>query len=339
MVFKYSIHGLVDIISDIPCAPPYFQTSRISGADLIVKKTEDIDIDKSKLSKIGLSFYGKQNLLYFEYQPFPRLTIKVLIKGLFQEKTEVLFNKYALVAQRLGRLAKGFSVRSIVEFIKDLKLLEKGVTPIHSAGVEKDGNAYLISAWSETGKTSTMLALSKKGFNLLGDDEVHISKYGEALCYPAQIGLFFHTENLQSIELSFMKRIKLKTKYFLSKIRLLETFAATTERIELSKVGKVERSGKVRKVFLLEGGKTELMKISREEAIDRILATSSIALRFNPITWMFFSALCYLNAVDPYAIKWKSREIIEKGLRRADCFLLKGTKEEFSEMILDEIVN
>lgn len=46
----------------------------------------------------------------------------------------------------------------------------RGVLPIHAAGIAREGRALLLLGDSGSGKTTTALALAERGWNLVGDD-------------------------------------------------------------------------------------------------------------------------------------------------------------------------
>ncbi len=65
--------------------------------------------------------------------------------------------------------------------------IERGILPIHSSGLYKDGKAVLISGDSGSGKSTLTASYIERGFNLMADDVTFVGpdEDGNALAYPA----------------------------------------------------------------------------------------------------------------------------------------------------------
>lgn len=76
-------------------------------------------------------------------------------------------------------------------------LLRNKATFIHSAGVEKDGKAYVFPSWGGVGKTASVAKLIREdGYKLLGDDLVILKEDGSVLAFPKKFVLYAYHKNL-----------------------------------------------------------------------------------------------------------------------------------------------
>lgn len=76
-------------------------------------------------------------------------------------------------------------LRAMIEY----KLARKGYFLVHSAGVSKDGQAYLLASRGGTFKTSLCMDFARHSFDVLGDDRVILHHDG-ALSFPYGFRVF-----------------------------------------------------------------------------------------------------------------------------------------------------
>jgi len=83
---------------------------------------------------------------------------------------------------------------NVVEALLRFQLVSRGYVLLHSACMVVDGKAVLLSAQTDTGKTSTVIKLVReRGYQFLSDDMTIISPDGSAICYPKPMTLSYHT--------------------------------------------------------------------------------------------------------------------------------------------------
>lgn len=66
----------------------------------------------------------------------------------------------------------------------------KGVLPLHAAAFELDGLGVLVTGWSKSGKTETLLAFAGQGARYLGDEWVYLHADGGVSALPEPIRLW-----------------------------------------------------------------------------------------------------------------------------------------------------
>ena len=83
---------------------------------------------------------------------------------------------------------------NIVEAFLRFLLVSKGFVLLHSAALAGEHGAVLLSAQTDTGKTSTVISLVRShGYRFLSDDMTIIDPRGDAISYPKPMTLSFHT--------------------------------------------------------------------------------------------------------------------------------------------------
>jgi dolichol-phosphate mannosyltransferase len=137
--------------------------------------------------------------------------IRPRAKVTFHERGEEL-----VYQEHLGPFAANFSIRmgqtieikvspmlalsphvvytNIVEAFLRFLLVSRGYVLLHSAALAGEHGATLLSAQTDTGKTSTVITLvRRRGYEFLSDDMTIIDPAGIAICYPKPMTLSFHT--------------------------------------------------------------------------------------------------------------------------------------------------
>lgn len=183
----------------------------------------------------------------------------------------------------------------IIEPLIIIWSVDKKIAYLHSSGLSSEsGKSALFTAWRTTGKTNTVLSLAQKGFYFLGDDYCLVED-GNVYIYPKNINLFSYNLKVfpriyNKLPFSTSLRLKFVQKFKdflfqmsqsisgpLSKIffRISELAEVSTNiKISPEKLGiEILPKSLLNRVFLLqktEASKTEIIKISKEEAIEKI---------------------------------------------------------------------
>ncbi len=182
---RYNISGIISIDSDVILRElAYFRTDEVRRPDVRIK--------------VGLVA--------------PRPTARIRFEEHESEnESELVYREH------LGPFAANFSVRmsdpieitvspvlalsphvlytNIVEAFLRFLFVSKGYVLLHSAALADAHGATLMSAQTDTGKTSTVISLVRRhGYRFLSDDMTIIDPAaGEAISYPKPMTLSFHT--------------------------------------------------------------------------------------------------------------------------------------------------
>lgn len=316
----YDIHGVVRIACNINRFPKHFEVGRIDEKDLdIIIEMGDFDFDKTGSERVEGCWVKNKNL-YIEYEARGTGKQKILISDLFGRPV-LRFTKLT---------HKNVDVGQFSHLMASIKLLQKGCMFVHSAGVAKDDKGYLITGWSEMGKSSTVFGLSKnREFGLMGDDTVILSKNGFIYSYPMVAGVFFHSKNVKNLKLSYSQKIKLMIKYLVAKLPPLYLYINPNLLVELSDIGRVVDKVRLEKTYFLSRGSGN-EKLDRGVAIKKIIS-STMHGHNRYFARDAFLLYCYLNNCDPNFIEKNVKKVLETAI--GECILLRSDKKDFHKLI------
>lgn len=171
MSYNYDIHGLVQIKANFPFGwlNSMFSLPEMEGADIALYEKEE-SVSTNHLTPLGLRLFYDQKTFVHKCMSF--LDAHLAIKDIGRT-TVIQFN----------RLYKRF--RAPLEYffaILQMKLLDKGFLFFHAGCVAKD-EGILLPAFSDTGKTNTVLRFVEAGYKVLGDDMI-ITDGAKVLSFP-----------------------------------------------------------------------------------------------------------------------------------------------------------
>jgi glycosyltransferase involved in cell wall biosynthesis len=191
--YCYDIHGILRVRSPLRLPElDYFRTPRLSGpADLTIQ------IGHKKGEVEPGSFTYKEIV--------GRLGFWVTISG---------NDRINVQAGRLLGWSPHVLYTNVVEPILRWMLVRRGHALVHAACMESDGGAVLITAATDTGKTTTLLrTLSRPGqtFKFISDDMVIVTRDGYVLNYPKPLTISRHTlEAVSGAPLRLFQRLALQ---------------------------------------------------------------------------------------------------------------------------------
>lgn len=327
----YNLHNLVKVSFTKDFSPKfipeYFKDKRAKEADLTIDERRDLKFDKTRYQCME-HFHGGGGSLYFERSRYGIFAQKMLMSDLFGEAM--------LSFTRFTRVTKIVDIVTLIGLLLEIKLLQRDHTLVHGAGVSKDGKGYLISGWGGTGKTSTLIALSREGFKLLGDEIVLLSKDGFLYSFPRTVDVHPGTANVSKLAIPRQKKVKGAIKHVICRLSPFELPLSPGIGVELSKIGKIEGKAKLDGVFLLE--KSSILrreKISKEEAIGGLVGMNKLELFGQRFPLKAFVAYCHLNNVDPLCVERQMEEIFKRAFTR--CYSIKGSKTQHYKLIMEEL--
>lgn len=159
-------------------------------------------------------------------------TFEFAIVGLGTKNTKIYFKDH--MVRRVYVTAVGvFLQAQVLEPVIYHSLLQQKILLMHSAGVSKDGKAYLFPAHGGTGKTTTSMSLLSKGYDFLGDDLILVDPVRKkAYPYPRPLHIFtYNVRNLNGAKIppitSFIIYFKNVLRFFLEGILRTEFLIST----------------------------------------------------------------------------------------------------------------
>jgi dolichol-phosphate mannosyltransferase len=181
--FSYDIHGIVSVKSDARLPElERFRIGELSGA-------ADIRVRIGRVSPNGHSAV--------HYREGPgRLGFGVVID--FGDRIEA-------TASRLLRRSPHVLYTNVVEPILRWTFAERGYALVHAACLASGEDAFLVTARTDTGKTTTSLRmLDHHPYSFLSDDLTLVSPDGRVLTYPKPLTISRHT--LKAVKTPLLSR-------------------------------------------------------------------------------------------------------------------------------------
>lgn len=338
--YKYDLAGLLAIESDVELRElRYFAAVRVGRPDI----------------RIRIGFVA------------PRPTSHVV----FEERGDEL-----LYREHLGPLSANFSLRmgdpidiklspilamsphvvytNIVEAFLRFLLVSKGYVLLHSAGLVGEHGATLLSAQTDTGKTSTVITLVRsRGYRFLSDDMTIIDPLGEAISYPKPMTLSFHTMGVAKdgrlsvgdrAKLSIQSRLHSKSGRQVGRalgernlpimtVNSAVQFLVPPPKHRIENLFECQVGGRapIRNIVLMERGAEELEPVSIDEAVRRLLENTDDAYGFPPFA--LFAPRIRIGGDDYEALRRKEADLLRSAILNARRWHLRVPGHEWAERL------
>jgi dolichol-phosphate mannosyltransferase len=339
--YRYDVAGILSIHSDVVLRElAYFRTETPSTPDIRIM--------------IGL------------VEPRPTTHIRFEERG-----TELVYREH------LGPMAANFSVRmgdpveitvspvlaisphvvytNIVEAMLRFLFVSRGYVLLHSAALADARGATLMSAQTDTGKTSTVITLVRRhGYRFLSDDMTIIdAAAGEAISYPKPMTLSFHTMGVAKdgrltlgdrAALSIQSRLHSKSGREVGRslgernipIMTMNSVVQAIvpppkHRIEALFDCEVGGRAPIRNVVLMERGPEQLETIPLEEAVRRLIENTDDAYGFPPFAT--FGPRIRIGDDDYQALRRKEVELLAQAISGARRWHLQVPGHEWADVL------
>ena len=183
--FSYNIHNIIQVASmfELP-ELEYFRVPALTADPDIRVRLERRRKDRRKSSRNGGVLRRDQNNIHyaeslgrhgFEVTISNKNTVEVAVSPILRYSLHVLYT-------------------NVVEPILRWTFVRKGYALVHAACVSFDGQAVLVTARTDTGKTSTILrTVENYACSFLSDDMTIVSKDGQVMSYPKPLTISNHT--------------------------------------------------------------------------------------------------------------------------------------------------
>jgi dolichol-phosphate mannosyltransferase len=197
---------------------------------------------------------------------------------------------------------------NVLEPILRWLFVEKGYALVHGACVAVDDRAYLITARTDTGKTTTILRLldNFKDFSFLSDDLTLVGPDGSVLSYPKPLTISMHTvvavnspllTRRERLTLPIQSRLHSKSGrlfgLFLARTHLpmatmngVVQFLVPPPKYQIDRlvphVKFAERTARLAGIFVIERGEDSFELLTDEKATQILVENSDDAYGFPP---------------------------------------------------------
>lgn len=181
--YLYDIHGIIRVQSTNRLPElGYFRVDSLSApADVIVTTTmraPDSAISSAPQPRKSVHYDDGLGRIGFDINIEYGDAIEVTVSPLIARSPHVLYT-------------------NVIEPLLRWTFVQKGYVLIHAACLSFDGKAVLVTAKTDTGKTSTIILAAKNtpSCQFLSDDMTIVSRDGTVMCYPKPMTISFHTLN------------------------------------------------------------------------------------------------------------------------------------------------
>jgi dolichol-phosphate mannosyltransferase len=184
--YSYNIHNIIKVASmyELP-ELEYFRVPALTAeADIILRLERRYKKDRRRTDRTaGGPRRATDNIHYVE--SLGRYGFEVTISNK---------DRVNIAVSPILRLSPHVLYTNVVEPILRWNFVRKGYALVHAACVSFDGQAVLVTAQTDTGKTSTILrTVDNYACSFLSDDMTIISHDGRVMSYPKPLTISNHT--------------------------------------------------------------------------------------------------------------------------------------------------
>jgi hypothetical protein len=243
---------------------------------------------------------------------------------------------------------------NVVEPLLRFLLIKRARVLLHAACISIEGTGVLVSAKTDTGKTSTILrVLSRTHGRFLSDDMTIIDAHGVASRYPKPLTISAHTLGaVPANRLSLGQRAALAVQSRVHSrqgrnvAHLLGTmnvpimainagvqFAVPPPKYTIDELMEVEIAEQVSPsyLFLIERGPKSVSELTHEEALSELLKNSEDAYGFPPYAEL--APLIELGGKSYADLLRIERAILFAALESVTCVRLRSDAFDWDELI------
>jgi dolichol-phosphate mannosyltransferase len=320
--FYYDIHGIVTVASQgiLPELEPFMVK------DEIEKPTIHIFIGTPRKQKPG-----EENGIYMRYRE--------ILGPLGFEVGIEMGDTVKVIATRILSLSPHVLYTNVVEPILRWTFVRKGYALVHGATIAFGDSAYMITARTDTGKTTTLLKIlayqrrERDQAAFLSDDMTIVSPDGIAMTYPKPLTISHHTLRAvnadtlnfkERMTLPFQSRIHSRSgRRFAQKIGKSHLPAATINMFTQMVVPppkyfveklvpnvKLNSKACLTGMFIIERGEEAILPMKNSEAMQILLQNCEDAYGFPP----YENVKEFLYCVYGYDLHEKEQKIIDQAL-------------------------
>ena len=244
---------------------------------------------------------------------------------------------------------------NIVEALLRFLFVARGHVLLHCATVVQNGEALVLSAQTDTGKTTTVLRLvARHGVEFLADDMTIVDPSGLAHRYPKPMTMSFHTFQAFDWKLSPMAHAKLalqsrvhsksgrRVGHGLARLPVpIMAINAITQAIvpppkfhinDLLDVT-IARSAPIKRVVFMERGESMEAPVELPAAVDILLRNTEDAYTFPPYSRI--APFIEVAGFDHEELVRREWSLLEQALAGADIRLLRLEDRSWADRLPD----
>lgn len=336
----YSVAGILRIDSDVPLRElAHFRTDEPGMPDLVIRVGRI-----GALPRFRTSFDQQDSTLRYLEQLGAasanfRITmgspIEVRVAPLLAGSPHVLYT-------------------NVIEALLRFLLVSRGYVLLHSACMMVDGKAVLLSAQTDTGKTSTVIKLVRdRHYQFLSDDMTIISPDGVAIWYPKPMTMSYHTmaairgQRLpmrQRAALAIQSRLHSKSGRTIGRrmgtwnipimsVNSIVQWIVPPPKYHIASLIDCELADRapIGHVFIMERGEALQQRELLSDAVPTLIENTDDAYGFPPFST--FAPRIRIGDDDYESLRRKERVLLRQALGRAAIWRVRVPGHEWAEVL------
>lgn len=337
---SYDIHGILTVESDVALPElAAFQVDQLSDAPTIRVRLGDIDAPCDPA--------GSRRVTYKERTGRHGFAIRL-----------ELGNRAIIVASAFLRTSPHVLYTNAVEPVLRWAFVERGYALVHGACLAANGRAFIITARTDTGKTTTVLKTldAHPEYCFLSDDLTLLREDGVVLPYPKPLTISRHTlhavhtpllSRSERTALFFQSRLHSKTGrsfgFLLTKCRLpMATMNAFVQRVvpppkypiqRLVPHAQLAEDAHLAGIVVIERGDARIISLDHQEAVATILANSDDSYGFPP----YEEIKEHLYITEQGDLRLEERRIIAAAVEARPAIVMRSETRNWFQQIPDFI--
>ena len=339
--FRYDIGGLLRLDSDSELPElSYFRTASATPPDIRIRTR-----------RVATMFSTRVRLR----RDGDRVTYREHLGILGADFNVTMGQPIEVEASPLLSLSRHVLYTNVIEALLRFVLVSKGYVLLHSAGLEVNGEASLLSAQTDTGKTSTVINLVReRHWRFISDDMAIIDPAGKVLTFPKPMTLSYHTMTraVDADTLSPKKRMQLQVQSrvhsksgrtvgkglgslnvpIMSINSVLQIIVPPPKyHITALLPAHIATDVPITNVFLMERGEPIQERVALEAAIDQLIENTDDACGFPP-----FSTLAPQFVIDGRnyeQLRARERELLTSAMANVTIWRLRVRGHEWGELL------
>lgn len=342
--FAFSIAGLLRIESDVALRElAHFRTDEPGTPDLVIRvgRVGGMPIRRTRFvhEEGRLAYLEQLGAASANFQIVMGEPIEVRVSPLLASSPHVLYT-------------------NVIEALLRFLLVSRGYVLLHSACMMVNGHAVLLSAQTDTGKTSTVIQLVRdRHYRFLSDDMTIIAPDGVAIQYPKPMTMSFHTMSAirgqrlparQRMALAVQSRLHSKSGRTVGRtmgtwnIPIMSVNSIVQRLVPPPKYHiaslldcELAERAPIGHIFIMERGEALQERFRRSEAVERLIENTDDAYGFPPFST--FAPRLVIDGDDYETLRSKEAELLRRAIARAAIWRVRVPGHEWAD-VLPELI-
>lgn len=337
----YDIHGIITVVSDVVL--PELDAFTVSAS--IAEPTVRVRLGKVEPETSPLRANGDREVTYIESAGQHGFAIHLRLGACIE-----------IVASPFLRRSPHVLYTNAVEPVLRWAFVERGYALVHGACMAIGEDAFLITARTDTGKTTTVLKTldAHPTYRFLSDDLTLVREDGTILPYPKPLTISRHT--LHAVNTPLLTRMERFTLFFQARLHsksgrwfglMLTRFnlpMATTNAIvqwvvpppkypiqRLVPHAGIAPSARLAGMIVIERGDFRQLTLEHQEAVDILLANCDDAYGFPPYADIKES----LYLCGDRDLRDEERRIVDIAMSRCPSIAMRSETRNWFQMLPD----